>query len=100
MNNKLFPDASTNLGNLKIVFLFLFQKTRYSSSDGNKSPGLAGVNFHFIKQFWDLLDGDLTTFLDDFQKNGRLVRGCNSSFVVLIPKRKILRVLEITDQFL
>ena len=99
MNNKLFPDASTNLGNLKIVFLFLFQKTRYSSSDGNKSLGLAGVNFHFIKQFWDLLNGDLTKFLDDFH-NCRLVQGCNSSFVVLIPKRKILRVLEMTDQFL
>ena len=72
------------------------RKTRFSSTDGDKSPGPNGVNFHFIKKFWDRLKGDLKKFLDNFHKNGRLVRGCNSSLVVLIPKRKILRVLEIT----
>ena len=51
------------------------RKTRYTSNDGDKSLGLDGVNFHFIKQFWDLLKGDLTKFLDDFHKNGRLVWG-------------------------
>lgn len=34
--------------------------------DGNKSLGLYGFNFSFIKAFWDLLRLDMGTFFEKF----------------------------------
>lgn len=36
----------------------------------NKSPGLDGYNFHFIKAFWSLLKNDVMKFIGDFHTNG------------------------------
>ncbi|GKV44022.1 hypothetical protein SLEP1_g51253 [Rubroshorea leprosula] len=38
------------------------------------------------EQIWDVIKGDMMGFVDDFHKNGRLVRGSNCSFIVLLPK--------------
>jgi len=51
-----------------------------------KSPGLDGVHFGFIKDFWDQLKGDVMRFISDFHRNGRLTRGINNTFIALIPK--------------
>lgn len=55
--------------------------------DSYKSPGPDGVNFAFIKQFWDEVKSDFIGFMQEFHVNGKLVRGSNSSFIVLIPKK-------------
>jgi hypothetical protein len=54
--------------------------------DGAKSPGSDGFNFAFIKEFWDLLKGDVHIMFDQFHGNSRLPKGMFSFFLTLIPK--------------
>ncbi|XP_020211058.1 uncharacterized protein LOC109795906 [Cajanus cajan] len=54
--------------------------------EGSKSPRPDGFNFTFIKDFWDDTKADFLAFLHEFHANGKLVKGSNSSFVVLVPK--------------
>ncbi|MCH86339.1 cysteine-rich receptor-like protein kinase [Trifolium medium] len=51
-----------------------------------KSPGPDGVNFGFIKEFWPHIKGDFMQFMLEFYTNGRLVKGSNCTFIVLISK--------------
>jgi len=51
-----------------------------------KSPGPDGLNFKFIKQFWQILKPDIFRFLDEFHAHGTFPRGGNASFIALIPK--------------
>ena len=53
-----------------------------------KSPGPDGLNFKFIKQFWEVLKPDFRRFFDEFHANGVFPRGSNASFITLIPKLK------------
>lgn len=54
--------------------------------DSEKSPGPDGLNFKFIKQFWQILKPDVLRFIDEFHANGIIPRGANASFITLIPK--------------
>ncbi|XP_019418409.1 PREDICTED: uncharacterized protein LOC109329191 [Lupinus angustifolius] len=56
------------------------------SCEGDKSPGPDGFNFTFIKKSWDCVKSDIIAMVDDFYIFGDLARGCNASFIVLIPK--------------
>ncbi|GKV38004.1 hypothetical protein SLEP1_g45962 [Rubroshorea leprosula] len=56
--------------------------------DSTKAPGPDGFNFGFLKAQWEVMKEDVLKFLMDFHKNGRLVRGSNASFIVLIPKKE------------
>lgn len=58
------------------------------SCGSTESPGPDGFNFKFIKRFWDVMKSDIECFLHEFHLHGRIVRGGNPSFVVLIPKKK------------
>jgi hypothetical protein len=55
-------------------------------SDGSKSPGPDGFNFAFIKEFWDLIKGDVRLMFDQFHDNACLPKGMFSYFLTLIPK--------------
>jgi len=52
----------------------------------DKSPGPDGFNFKFIKMFWPLIKPDVLRFLDEFYVNSVFPKGCNASFLALIPK--------------
>ncbi|GKV31782.1 hypothetical protein SLEP1_g40447 [Rubroshorea leprosula] len=54
--------------------------------DSSKSPGPDGFNFRFVKTMWEVIKFDVINFVQEFQEHGRLVRGSNASFIVLIPK--------------
>jgi hypothetical protein len=54
--------------------------------DSFKSPGPDGVNFGFIKDFWEDMKGDVLRFISEFHRNGKLTKGLNSTFIALIPK--------------
>ncbi|MCH79613.1 cysteine-rich receptor-like protein kinase, partial [Trifolium medium] len=54
--------------------------------DSYKSPGPDGINFGFLKEFWNELQVDLMRFISEFHRNGKLTRGINSTFIALIPK--------------
>lgn len=45
-------------------------------------------NFSFIKKFWKIPGDDFCRMVADFHINGTLARGCNASFLVLIPKKE------------
>ena len=51
-----------------------------------KSPGPDGLNCKFIKKFWQTIKSDILRFLDEFYVNGIFPKGCNASFIALIPK--------------
>ena len=54
--------------------------------DSFKSPGPDGVNFGFIKEFWIELKDDVMRFVSEFHRNGKLAKGINATFILLIPK--------------
>ncbi|GKV09906.1 hypothetical protein SLEP1_g21339 [Rubroshorea leprosula] len=56
--------------------------------DSSKAPGPDGCNFGFIKAMWEIVKDDVVKFVEDFHTSGRLVRGSNASFIVLIPKKE------------
>ena len=57
-----------------------------SSCDGNKAPGPDGFNLSFIKENWSVIRGDFMKFMDEFHRNGSIVKDLNRSFIALIPK--------------
>lgn len=56
--------------------------------EGSKSPGPDGFNIEFFKSCWDVVKGDVMRMISKFHEKGKLARGCNSSFLVLIPKKE------------
>ena len=56
------------------------------SCGSDKSPGPNGLNFKFIKQFWEVIKPDFLRFFDEFHVNGVFPRGLNASFIALISK--------------
>jgi hypothetical protein len=54
--------------------------------DGSKSPGPDGFNFAFIKEFWEVMNGDIRIMFDQFHGNAKFPRGMISYFLALIPK--------------
>ncbi|GLT98273.1 hypothetical protein SLE2022_157850 [Rubroshorea leprosula] len=57
------------------------------SCDGSKAPGPDGYNFNFLKFAWHCIKEDFISFFSEFHRNGKLVRGLNSSFLALVPKK-------------
>lgn len=56
------------------------------SCEGSKAPGPDGYTFTFIKKHWELLKKDIFSYVKEFEQKGRLTRGCNSTFLTLVPK--------------
>ncbi|GAU45194.1 hypothetical protein TSUD_138990 [Trifolium subterraneum] len=55
--------------------------------DSYKSPSPDGVNFGFIKDFWEEMKGDIMRFIVEFHRNDKFTKGLNATFIItLIPK--------------
>lgn len=54
--------------------------------EGNKCVEPHGYNFNFIKLSWKYLKDDLVKVMVEFHRNRKLPKGCNASFISLIPK--------------
>ncbi|GKC06378.1 RNA-directed DNA polymerase, eukaryota [Tanacetum coccineum] len=52
----------------------------------NKSPGPYGFTFEFFRKFWNIIGPDLCVAVEWFFDHSLFTRGCNSSFISLIPK--------------
>ena len=55
---------------------------------GDKAPGLDGFTAAFWLFSWDFVKLDIMDLFKDFHERGRFGKGLNSTFLVLIPKRK------------
>ncbi|GJY35149.1 putative RNA-directed DNA polymerase, eukaryota, reverse transcriptase zinc-binding domain protein [Tanacetum coccineum] len=58
------------------------------SCGGEKAPGPDGFTFKFIKWFWDTMGNDFIEMVKRFEVDGTIPKGCNSSFIALVPKIK------------
>ncbi|KAJ0456947.1 putative RNA-directed DNA polymerase [Helianthus annuus] len=56
------------------------------SCGNEKARGPDGFSFKFLKTFWVTFEADFYSLLDYFYMHGKLNRGCNSSFITLVPK--------------
>ncbi|GJS94536.1 RNA-directed DNA polymerase, eukaryota [Tanacetum coccineum] len=52
----------------------------------NKSPGPDGFTFEFFRMFWNVIGPDMSVAVEWFFNHNSFSRGCNSSFVSLVPK--------------
>nr|GEU95213.1 RNA-directed DNA polymerase, eukaryota [Tanacetum cinerariifolium] len=52
----------------------------------DKSPRPDGFTFEFIKKFWEVIGGDVCRATRCFFRSGSFPKGCNTSFIALIPK--------------
>ncbi|KAK3193093.1 hypothetical protein Dsin_024403 [Dipteronia sinensis] len=53
---------------------------------GNKALDPDGFNLNFIKAHWDAINGDFMNFMNEFYKDGYVVKDINRAFIALIPK--------------
>ena len=53
---------------------------------GSKSPGPDGFNFNFIKFCWDVIKSDIMAAVHIFHATRSFPKGCNASFIALVPK--------------
>nr|GEU59798.1 hypothetical protein [Tanacetum cinerariifolium] len=56
------------------------------SCSGSKSQCPDGINFNFLRRYWELLKHDFFNAIKHFKSSAILARGCNPSFIVLVPK--------------
>ncbi|GKA57898.1 RNA-directed DNA polymerase, eukaryota [Tanacetum coccineum] len=70
-------------------------KRAVDDCSGSKAPGPDGLNFNFIKRYWEILKVDFHKCVAHFEATGRLSRGVNPSFITLVPKIK--DTIEISD---
>ncbi|GKU93948.1 hypothetical protein SLEP1_g7497 [Rubroshorea leprosula] len=54
----------------------------------SKAPGPDGFNFGFVKKMWEDIKVEVIDFVQEFWEYGRIARGSNASFIVLIPKKE------------
>lgn len=52
-----------------------------------KAPGPDGFSFLIIKHIWEVIESDVVDFVMEFHGSGRIVKGLNASFIVLVPKK-------------
>nr|GEX45414.1 RNA-directed DNA polymerase, eukaryota [Tanacetum cinerariifolium] len=53
----------------------------------DKSPDPDGFTFEFFKKFWSIVGGDVINAVKDLFSSSSFPKGCNSSFIALIPKK-------------
>jgi len=56
--------------------------------ESSKSPCPDRFNFHFIKKNWDIIGADMVKDVYNFYECWYIPRGYNTSFIILVPKRK------------
>nr|KYP74909.1 Transposon TX1 uncharacterized [Cajanus cajan] len=82
-----FPVLS-NAQNARLVGDFTEEEVSclIRESGGDKSPGLDGFNFAFLKRFWPLIKVDVMDLLAEFHTNLKVPKALLSYFVTLVPK--------------
>ncbi|KAL8487469.1 hypothetical protein ACS0TY_023955 [Phlomoides rotata] len=85
----LFPQRVDVSSNWFLTSQFTKEEVKDAvwSCDSNLSAGPDGFTFGFIKDQWEVLKEGIMFMMHELHKNGRLVKGINPSFIILILKR-------------
>nr|GEV93238.1 RNA-directed DNA polymerase, eukaryota, reverse transcriptase zinc-binding domain protein [Tanacetum cinerariifolium] len=83
MSNMLSP---TQRDSLETQFSHEDIKRAVWDYGGDRASWPYGFTFKFIKTFWDLIKDDVFWFVNEFFHTGLIPKGCNSSFIIVIPK--------------
>ncbi|GKA50280.1 putative RNA-directed DNA polymerase, eukaryota, reverse transcriptase zinc-binding domain protein [Tanacetum coccineum] len=86
-NCSLFKQLSQDdIQFLDCSFITLEIKEAIWDCSSAKSPGLDGFTFKFFKKHWDIVEHDVVSYVKDFEVSAHIPKGCNSSFITLVPK--------------
>ncbi|GJX52230.1 hypothetical protein Tco_0280599 [Tanacetum coccineum] len=77
-----------------VKFLTKESKRLFGMSAVNKSPGPDGYTFEFFRKYWTFIGNDIIQAVKAFFANGCFPRGCNSSFIALIPKNPDAQIVK------
>ena len=82
--------------NMSLIKAFSVEEVRDAVwlCDGSKSPGPDGFNLFFVKESWEVFKDEIVEALTLFYETGCIPKGCNASFVALVPKVRDLANLE------
>nr|GEZ83489.1 RNA-directed DNA polymerase, eukaryota [Tanacetum cinerariifolium] len=69
-------------------------KKAVSDCGSDKSLGPDGYTFEFIWKFWEIIGADVCRAIKSFFLSGRYPKGCNPSFIALIPKVNNAKVVK------
>ncbi|GJX75161.1 cytochrome P450 [Tanacetum coccineum] len=56
------------------------------SCGGEKAPEPDGFTFKLLKKNWDVFGSDIISYVKEFKATFSMPKGCNSSFIALVPK--------------
>lgn len=56
--------------------------------NGDKTPGPNGLNMKFLQEFWSVFKKDIMDLFNEFCRNWSFVRSLNTTFFVLIAKKR------------
>lgn len=88
VSNKFSKLDSNAKSQLEIPFTVDKIKCVVWDCGSEKAPGPDGFTFKFLKKYWEMMKDDILQFAKYFKRHGKLGRGCNSSFITLVPKIK------------
>nr|GEW05057.1 RNA-directed DNA polymerase, eukaryota [Tanacetum cinerariifolium] len=60
----------------------------------NKSLGPDGFSFDFIRRYWKIIDKDVVKAVEEFFDSSCFPLGCNASFIMLIPKMQVAKLVK------
>ena len=66
-------------------------------SYSNGAPGLDGLSFLFLQNFWETIKHDIVAMFDDFHKGSLDISRLNYDIITLVSKTKDGRVLQYHD---
>ncbi|GKV24665.1 hypothetical protein SLEP1_g34249 [Rubroshorea leprosula] len=66
--------------------------------ESSKSTGPDGFNFKFVKSMWEDIKAEIVGFVKEFHEHEKLVKGSNTSFIVLIPKRGLYKGVTVGNE--
>lgn len=81
---KLSPSQVTSLDS---TFTESEVKTAVWLCGDSKAAEPDGFTFAFIKAYWEAIKVDVMNFMWEFATSGKIVKGGNSTFLILIPKK-------------
>ncbi|XP_076912816.1 uncharacterized protein LOC143571213 [Bidens hawaiensis] len=78
----------TEVDSLLLIAEFSKEEVKEAVFDcnGDRAPGPDGFNLRFFQRFWGLFEADFMEIMVNFHHGGKINKGCNASFIALIPK--------------